>query len=239
MSFVGYISFSFDDPVELSQALEEQEFKIRAYCDLYGLNLVGIYMDEVGRGEGSLRGRSRPGLDAVKMRQDIKGIVVSRLDRLTRNVSELYGLLNAPLYGLELHCVHERIDSSTASGRLMLNILTSVAAWEVELTWEQRTAFIEQQQTAKKENPLFKTPPFGYAWVDGELEPLPKEQRILDTMKELRDDGHTYVHIAEELTERGYRTKSGAKWYPSSVRDQLLKAPAREERICKKGTKDT
>lgn len=64
-------------------------------------------------------------------------VVIAKLDRITRSVRDLGEQFQR--YGVEFASVADNIDSTTAAGRLVLNVMASVAQWEREAIGE-RTA---------------------------------------------------------------------------------------------------
>lgn len=96
-----------------------------------------VYVDE----DVSAATLQRPGLRALlaDIRQDkVDMVLVHRLDRLSRSLFDLSDLL--PLFsvqGVELVSVTQPIDTHTPNGRLSLNILTSFAEFEREITGER------------------------------------------------------------------------------------------------------
>lgn len=85
---------------------------------------------------------SRPELDAcLRALQPGNTLVVTKLDRLGRTVRGLVELLDSLLErGVMFRSLTEGIDTTTASGRLMLNIIASVAEMERELIRERTKA---------------------------------------------------------------------------------------------------
>jgi site-specific DNA recombinase len=82
---------------------------------------------------------------------EAEGLAVCKLDRLTRSVRDLGGLIEIYFSnGIALLSVGEQIDTTTAAGRFMLNVLGSVAQWERE-TIGERTATALRHKRAKGE----------------------------------------------------------------------------------------
>ena len=213
---VGYIRVSTDGQAERGLGLESQRHTIKSYCDIYNLDLVEIIVDE-GLSAKSL---NRPGIQrAIEMTQngEADGIICAKLDRLTRSIKDLHTLLDNVFSNTELHIVAEKVDTSTAAGRLILNVLCSVAEWEREAIGERTSAAL---QTKKRNagNKINGRPPFGYQWEEGQLIPNSSEYPILEVITELRSIGQTYAQIAAKLTEMGYMTKRGGNWTPMTVR---------------------
>jgi DNA invertase Pin-like site-specific DNA recombinase len=119
--------------------------------------------------------------------------------------------------GKQLFSVNDSIDTRTAAGRLVLNVLLSVAQWERETTAE-RTKEVLQHKIRNRER-VGKVR-FGYDLADDgvTLTSNPTEQTALTLMQGLRAAGRTLRQIATELTTRHIPTKEGhAQWTHSAV----------------------
>lgn len=215
MKVYGYCRVSTDGQAESGLGLADQEAKIRAYCELYGLELVEIVKDAA-----SGKSLERPGLQAIlRALKDGKaeGIIVAKLDRLTRSVKDLGCLLED--YFAErfsLFVVSEQIDTRTAAGRLLLNLLTSVAQWERETIGERTKAALQQKRKRGEKTGGYV--PFGYdADACGKLAANDDEQKAIARIIELRGKGYTYEAIAEALNRDGILTKQGKAWSKASV----------------------
>ena len=58
-------------------------------------------------------------------------VIIAKLDRLTRSVKDLAELLERfNRRGVSLVSVAESLDTGTAWGRLVLNIMTAVSQWK-------------------------------------------------------------------------------------------------------------
>lgn len=224
---VGYIRVSTEGQAERGLSLENQRHTIKSYCEIYDLELVDIIVDE-GLSAKTL---NRPGIQrAIEMTQsgEADGIICAKLDRLTRSIKDLHTLLDNVFSHTELHIVAEKVDTSTASGRLILNVLCSVAEWEREAIGERTSAALQ----TKKRNAGSKIngrPPFGYQWKEGQLIPNPDEHPILEVITDLRTLGQTYLQIANKLTEMGHRTKRGGGWTAMTVRRISIRENQRQE----------
>ena len=83
--------------------------------------------------------KSRPGLDDLLSRlREGDEIWVLYLSRLGRSVAQLAGLLEElKERGVTIHAITEGIDTSTPAGRLVFNLMASVAEIERELIQER------------------------------------------------------------------------------------------------------
>ena len=236
---IGYIRVSTNHQAESGLGLADQRSKIETYCELYDLELIDVIADEGVSGR-SLKGRH--GLQSIIDRSEadeFDGVIIAKLDRLTRSLPDLHHLLNGLLNTVELHSVNEKIDTSSSTGRLILNVLTSVASWEAEQAGERTSWALKEKKNqaqdaentkAKKANRKAKKikvngrAPFGYRWVDGELTKDTKEQAVIKAMVNLRKLGVTYAEIGDELTKRGYFTSKGTPFQRTAIRRMLIRA---------------
>lgn len=223
MRVIGYVRVSTDQQANEGVSLDAQAAKIRAYCDLYGLELAGIETD-AGISASSL---DRPGLTAALAALDagaVGGLIVVKLDRLTRSVRDLDALLTRYFTGpdaLALVAVAEQVNTETAAGRMVLNVLVSISQWEREVIGERTSAAMRHKQ--ERGEYIGGGVPFGFHVGDaGELVADDAERAILDDLRELKSRGLTLAEIATELNERG-ALRRGRGWYPMAV-SRALKA---------------
>src|ERR1017187_8734516 len=113
--------------------------------------------------------------------------------------------------GVALVSVAESLNTGSASGRLVLNIMVSVSQWEREAIGE-RTRDAMQHKKAKLE--FNGNVPYGYRMAADQrrVEPEPGEQAIRSKILEGRRRGHSWRVIADQLNKRGLRTRNGSPW---------------------------
>jgi DNA invertase Pin-like site-specific DNA recombinase len=219
---VGYVRVSTDEQAADGVSLAAQEAKIRMYAELYGLELVEVVVDA---GE-SAKSLDRPGLrrvlDLLRQRK-VEGVVVAKLDRLTRSVADLNGLIEtffSERAGRQLWSVADAIDTRTAAGRLVLNILASVSQWEREAIGE-RTRDAMRHMKARRQR--VGAVPLGWRLADDgtTLVEDAAEQEVLRLVRELRQDGLSIREIVAELNARGVASKQGGRWHIATVQRAL------------------
>ena len=129
MKALGYLRVPTDKQVDTGASIEAQRSRIRQYCELYGFTLTRV-VEDAGESASTL---GRPGLaGALRALEagEADALVVDKLDRLTRSVRDLDLLINGLFQRFTLVSVAEQIDTSSPSGRLVLNVLASVSQWE-------------------------------------------------------------------------------------------------------------
>jgi site-specific DNA recombinase len=220
---IGYVRVSTDEQAADGVSLAAQEHKIRMYAELYGIELVEVVVD-AGQSAKTL---DRPGLrrvlDLLRQRK-VEGVIVAKLDRLTRSVADLNTLIDTffcERAGRQLWSVADSIDTRTAAGRLVLNILGSVGQWERE-TIAERTRDALQHKKSKGER--VGTIPLGYRLADDGINLVEDadEQEVLRLVRQLRQEGLSIRGIVEELNRRGVPTKQGKRWHIRTVQLALV-----------------
>jgi DNA invertase Pin-like site-specific DNA recombinase len=140
---IGYVRVSTEEQGESGLGLESQRQAIRRACEERGWTLTAIEEDV----QSAKSRRKRPGLDAAIAAcrsGDATGIVAAKLDRLTRSVVDCGALLELADRGRgNLVALDFGLDLSTPQGRLVANVLASVAQWEREVIGERIRAALK------------------------------------------------------------------------------------------------
>lgn len=122
------------------QTSEPQLHALREYASGRSLRIVREYVDDGVSGTRD----SRPQLDAMLKackRREVDAVAVTKLDRLARSMRHLTNLAaELDALGVELIVVEQGIDTSTPTGRLLFNLLGSIAEFERELIRERTVA---------------------------------------------------------------------------------------------------
>src|SRR5712692_4034698 len=175
MKTIGYVRVSTDKQAERGVSLEAQAEKIRAMAVVHNAELIDIIVD----GGESAKSLNRPGMARLLTLVDageVQAVIIAKLDRLTRSVKDLCTLLERfERRGVALVSVAESLDTGSAAGRLVLNIMTAVSQWEREAIGERTRDAMNHK---KSQGQRVGTLPFGSRVApDGEhLEPEPAEQ---------------------------------------------------------------
>jgi DNA invertase Pin-like site-specific DNA recombinase len=92
MLTIVYVRVSTDRQAEHGVSLEAQEAKIRAMATVQGTELIDVIVD----GGESAKSLNRPGPQRIMSlvnSEKVQAVIVAKLDRLTRSVKDLCGLL--------------------------------------------------------------------------------------------------------------------------------------------------
>jgi len=167
-------------------------------------------LDIIVDGGESAKSLNRPGMArllALVEAGEVQVVIIAKLDRLTRSVKDLCTLLERfERRGVSLVSVAESLDTGTAAGRLVLNIMTAVSQWEREAIGERtRDALSHKRTNGERVGNIA----YGYRLPrDGtHLEPDDAGQAAMAAIRKLRANGRTLRQIAADLNEQGRRTR--------------------------------
>lgn len=200
---VGYIRVSTAEQAASGLGLDAQRAAIEAACTAHGWDLLAVHVDAGVSGK-SFRGR--PGMAAALA--DVEAgraarLVVAKLDRATRSIVDAGTLLErAKKRGWVFVALDLGVDTSTAAGELVANVMASVAQWERRVISDRTKAALgaKKAQGARLGRP---------AQLDDEV--------VARIVRE-RQEGAGWSAIARALNADGVPTAhGGAQWHPSTV----------------------
>jgi len=180
-----------------SQDPENQLMRLREYAKQHEWEILREYSDRASGADAS-----RPELD--RMMADARAhrfslVLVVKVDRLARSVSNLYSLLSElDEFGVKFHCTDQNISTESATGKLLLSVLAGIAEFERELISDRTKAGLAR---AKAKGSQLGRPAMA---VD------------MSRIRELRAQGVGYRKIAEAIgvshqTVRNRLRKEGVK----------------------------
>jgi len=226
MRVIIYSRVSTTEQSEHGVSLDAQEAKNTAYAALYDLTVVAMVRDP-GESGKSL---NRPGLQqalAMLRRGEADGLICNKLDRLTRSIGDWQDLIDGYFgekakHPRKLFSVNDSIDTRTAAGRLVLNVLLSVAQWEREAIGERTKSALAHKITNGHRVGEVR---YGFDLGDDgkTLVPNADEQETIKLMRRLREQGMSYRAIAEELDVHSVPTKNGGGAWSAKVVRAILK----------------
>lgn len=145
-----YIRVSTEEQARHGLSLAEQKESLERYAEAHEMEVVGIYEDAGISARKPYK--KRPAL--LRLLEDCKSgkidtILFIKLDRWFRNVAGYYDVqTQLDKYGVTWQATKEDYETRTASGRLKVNIMLSVAQDEADRTSE-RIKFINEGKKAK------------------------------------------------------------------------------------------
>ncbi len=208
MKVIGYVRVSTDEQALSGLGLDAQRASIEAEVKRRGWELVGIVSDAAVSARRSPA--DRPGFAEVLevlVSGRAEGVVVSKLDRLTRSLSDFAGLLDQSVReGWGVVALDVDVDTTTATGRLVAHVMASVSEWERGVISERTRAALSQLKAQGRR--------LG--------RPVSLPEGVRDRIADERTNGATLRQIAEGLNRDQVATaQGGAQSWPATVRAVL------------------
>lgn len=211
---VGYARVSSDGQRD-NTSLSTQKEGIERFCEQHNHVLVGFFQDV----ESAATIEARESLNwALQQLPNADGLIVYRLDRLTRSVFDAERLKRAFMKQQKLLlsvCDNTQID--TDDGEFLFTIQSAIS----QLERKRILARAQQGLDKKKERREYYggSPPYGWASLNGTLVELPHEQKVVNYIRELYFiKGWPLAHIVRDLNSKGIQSKRRRNWSACTVR---------------------
>ncbi len=218
---IGYLRVSTQGQVDDGVSLEAQRTKINAWCEVNDYELMSVFVDEGISGKSTTnRDGLRSALDAVS-----KGdaLIVYSMSRLTRSTKDMLIMAEGlEKRSVDLVSICEKIDTTSASGRMIFRMLAVLGEFERDLVSERTRSALQYK---KSQGERVGNIAYGYELsVDNKtLVKNKDEQRTLTLIVELRETGYSLRAIADRLNDEGMTTRKGTAWKHQYV-SSLLKS---------------
>lgn len=215
---IGYCRVSTQEQANEGISLDAQRARIDAWCVVNGYTLAKMYTDAGISGATMTR---RQGLrDALTAATKGTALIVYSISRLSRSTKDMLGIAEQlKTQGADLVSLSERIDTTTAAGKMVFQMLSVLSEFERNQIAE-RTATALQHK--KRIGEVYGPVPFGFDAIEGHLIEARDEARMVHTLVQMRAGGATLRECANHLNRAGIRPKQGGRvWYASSVRAVL------------------
>lgn len=165
-----YIRVSTDEQALHGLSLEAQQSALEKYAHEHSYKIVGTYIDSGKTARKSLARRA----ELNRLLSDVESgnidlIIFTKLDRWFRNIKDYYKVQDIlERNGVNWKTIFENYDTSTANGRLHINIMLSIAQDEADRTSERIKAVFESKlERGEATSPNL---PIGYKLVNSKIE---------------------------------------------------------------------
>lgn len=160
MNVIGYVRVSTDEQVREGLSLEAQKSKIEAWAHAMDFKLIVLEEDAgiSGKSIAAREGLKRALELACSKKAALVVYSLSRLSRSTRDTLMVADRLDKA--GADLISLSERIDTTTAAGKMVFRMLAVLNEFERDQISE-RTSAILQHKKSKLE--AYSPTPYGYS----------------------------------------------------------------------------
>lgn len=219
-----YARVSTQEQADEGTSLEHQCEQLKIYCQSQEWQVVGVYTDPGFTGKDADRKGLKTLLSNAKLGLFQK-IVVYKLDRLARKLRLLLELEeNLKDSGVYLYSLKDQVDTSTAIGRTVFQVLGLVSEWERDTIIERtRTGRINRYKAGCWAGGKCL---YGYSYSPNTKKLVINEAEAVVVRRIFREynAGKSMVSIADMLNKERvpprYSTKKG--WRMSAIRDIII-----------------
>lgn len=221
----GYVRVSTAEQAEEGYSIDAQENIIRQKCKFEGKEVVKVYADKGISGK-SMKNR----FQLQQMIRDAEAgkfdeVWVWKTNRLARNQYDLLTIIKKfEKYDVGFKSCSEAFDTSTAAGKLMMNVLSSIGEFERETIVENVKMGMKQRARTGKWNGGivlgYKSVPISES--ETSLKVIPEEAIIVKKIFELYSSGKGLKAICNKLNHEGYKTKKGNMFSTCGIKDILM-----------------
>jgi len=179
-----------------------QEDKVFAYYERelehQGVEWAGWFYDRAVSGGKNFSEREK-GRIVFATAQPGDHVVITRLDRAFRKLSDGIATLDQLAQrGVHLHSIHDKIDTSCATGFLIRNVLLAVGQFKRDVDSERTKESLDYLRSQGL--PYSNSPPVGWEIIVRDEKRLlrvhKKERVVLDVLAEAYAKGMTYRKLA-------------------------------------------
>ena len=216
-----YTRVSTEDQAKEGFSLDNQLEKLRNYCSARDWGIEKEYIDDGYSG----RDIKRPAY--TMMMDDIDSwdiLLVMKMDRIHRNSKNFMSMMEQLRQkNREFVSMTESLDTSTAMGRFVMDIIQRIAQLESEQIGER--VYDGMKQKARQGEGILGSPsPFGYYYHEGTLTINDDEAKTARLIYSQYLLGKSIGSISNMLDTNRFPTKRGGAWERKTV-SRILSNP--------------
>ncbi len=220
MKAIAYCRVSTTAQGEDGVSLEMQRDRIAAWCVASGYEQEAVFVETMS---GS-RAANRPELlKAISLTCKVHGVlVVFSLSRLARSVKDTLVIAERlEKASADLASLTERIDTNSALGKMVFRLLSTLNEFEKDQLSERTESAMGHLRRSNRR--ISARIPYGCDLAaDGRtLVPNAAEDRVIEEICARRAEGQSLAAVADGLEKAGIATKTGGRWYASTVKGIL------------------
>ena len=238
-----YCRVSTDQQAEFGESIETQQSRLLEFAKQSGYN-PQLYVDAGFSAKDTNRPELKRLLKDIEVGL-IRSVNVTKLDRITRSLQDLLSLLKTFLdYGVTFKSITQPFDTSTATGKLQLQLIGIIAEWERSITSERVSE--DMRHMARSGKWLGGPVSFGYTTYRAKSKELdkkrikdaqtiakqlcpeerklyqdPEEASVVKKAFDLYIENQSIRAVTHKLNEKGFKTREGGLWSLTSLRRLL------------------
>ncbi len=216
-----YTRVSTEDQAKEGFSLDAQLEKLRSYCKARDWEIAGEYVDDGYSGRNVKRPAYHKMIEEIKRWDTLLVIKMDRIHRNSKNFMMMMEYLKKE--GKEFVSMTESLDTSTAMGRFVMDIIQRIAQLESEQIGER--VYIGMEQKAKTNGGVLGfNIPYGYDYINGKLIINQNESIYVKNIFQNYLNGISMKKIADKLNSKSVPTKLNKTWRNQTV-SVILKNP--------------
>ena len=212
-----YIRVSGEEQKIKGLSLEAQQERLEAYAREKGWIVTGVYIDAAKTARKNMHKRAefQKMIESVK-RDEVDLLLFCRLDRWFRSVADYYKVMEIlQAHGCDWKTIDEEYDTTSANGRLYINVKLSIAQNEADICGERIDVVFDSK--IAHGTVVSGSCPFGYRVNEEKrLEVVPEEAGIVQD---------AFNHFESTVSQRGtvkhIRETYGVNWCQATFRRML------------------
>jgi site-specific DNA recombinase len=191
-----YIRVSTEEQVKQGISLAAQEEALKNYATALGYEVIRVYRDE-GKSAKDIKGRP----EIQELLEDAKNhkfqaIFIYKLDRFSRSLRDLIETMaKLKEWGIDFVSLQDKIETTSASGKLMFHIISAFAEFERNVTGE-RTKF-SMDKKARDGSPITRAP-FGYKIINKQLVPTENSYLVAELFQDFLNQNISLTKLAKK-----------------------------------------
>ena len=203
------------------ESIENQKSRLLQYCNEQNLPYT-MYEDDGYSAKDTKRPALSRLINDIK-KHEVKTVLVTKLDRITRSIRDLLDLLELfEDYNVSFKSITQPVDTSSAMGRGFVRLLGEFAQLEREMTSERVGE--DMRHRALKGVWNGGVVPHGYLVAEKQLKPQKDEAVVIAKIYDKYIELESLRGVTQWLNSKGYKTRNGATWATSSIR-RILSNP--------------
>lgn len=172
-----YVRVSTEEQALHGFSLAAQEDALKNYCSALGYTIHKIYKDE---GKSAKDIKHRPAMQEMlhdAEQKHFSAIFIYKLDRFSRSLKDLILTIDKlKAWNIDFVSLQDKIETASASGKLMFHIISAFAEFERNIIGERTTFGMERKS---REGGAVSKPPFGYKMINKQLELDPENAPLV------------------------------------------------------------